>query len=45
MRAVGERMIVAPPLVMTRADIDEMLRRIRKSFDDTLRHAQREGWI
>ena len=45
MRAVGERMIVAPPLVMTRADIDEMLRRIRKSFDDTFQHAQRKGWI
>jgi len=36
MRAVGDRMIIAPPLVMTRGDIDEMLRRIRKSLDDTL---------
>jgi putrescine aminotransferase len=36
MRAVGERMIVAPPLIMTRADIDEMLARIRQSLDDTL---------
>jgi putrescine aminotransferase len=36
MRAVGDRMIIAPPLVMTRQDIDEMLRRIRKSLDDTL---------
>ena len=37
MRAVGERMIVAPPLVMTHAQIDEMLAKIRQSLDDTLR--------
>ena len=36
MRAVGDRMIVAPPLVMTTGDIDEMMRRIRQSLDDTL---------
>jgi putrescine aminotransferase len=36
MRAVGDRMIVAPPLVMTRAEIDEMVRRIRLALDDTL---------
>ncbi|HEU4850873.1 MAG TPA: aspartate aminotransferase family protein [Telluria sp.] len=36
MRAVGNRMIVAPPLVMTVEEIDEMLARIRKSLDDTL---------
>jgi putrescine aminotransferase len=36
MRAVGERMIVAPPLSMTKADIDEMTRRIRASLDATL---------
>jgi putrescine aminotransferase len=35
MRAVGERMIIAPPLVITRAEIDEMLRRIRLSLDHT----------
>jgi putrescine aminotransferase len=36
MRAVGDRMIVAPPLIMTRADIDEMVRRIRLALDRTL---------
>jgi putrescine---pyruvate transaminase len=40
MRAVGERMIIAPPLVITRAEIDEMLARIRKSLDDTLTELQ-----
>lgn len=36
MRAVGDRMIIAPPLVMTTDQIDEMLAKIRKSLDDTL---------
>ena len=36
MRAVGERMIVAPPLVMTCAQIDEMAGRIRNALDLTL---------
>lgn len=35
MRAVGERMIIAPPLVITRAEIDELIARIRRSLDDT----------
>ncbi|TFW25524.1 aspartate aminotransferase family protein [Massilia arenosa] len=42
MRAVGDRMIVAPPLIMTKADIDEMLARIRQSLDDTLAELQKE---
>ena len=29
MRTVGDRVIIAPPLVMTTADIDEMIRLIR----------------
>jgi putrescine---pyruvate transaminase len=36
MRAVGERMIIAPPLVITTAEIDEMIARIRLSLDHTL---------
>ncbi len=42
MRAVGDRMIVAPPLVMTRAQIDEMVALIGRALDLTLadvRHA------
>ena len=38
MRHVGDRLIVAPPLVMTPAEIDEMFVRIRKSLDET--HAE-----
>lgn len=36
MRAVGDRMIIAPPLVMTRAQIDEMMGLIRLCLDRTL---------
>jgi putrescine aminotransferase len=35
MRAVGDRMIIAPPLIMTKADIDEMIRLIRLALDLT----------
>lgn len=44
MRAVGHRMIIAPPLVMTHADVDEMLKRIRRAFDTTWQMAQAKGW-
>jgi putrescine aminotransferase len=43
MRAVGDRMIVAPPLVMTRVQIDEMIGRIRQALDDTLADLHRRG--
>jgi putrescine aminotransferase len=43
MRAVGDRMIIAPPLVMTRDDIDEMMVRIRTALDATLRDLQQQG--
>ncbi|MBB5368178.1 MULTISPECIES: aspartate aminotransferase family protein [unclassified Janthinobacterium] len=43
MRAVGERMIVAPPLVMTRAQIDEMVALIRLCLDKTYAEVQEKG--
>ncbi len=43
MRAVGDRMIIAPPLVMTRAEIDEMIGRIRVALDDTRADLHRRG--
>ncbi|PRC93208.1 aspartate aminotransferase family protein [Solimicrobium silvestre] len=36
MRAVGDRMIIAPPLVTTIAEIDEMIELIRHCLDATL---------
>jgi len=45
MRAVGDRMIVAPPLVITRAQIDEMMALIRRCLDFTLADAASRGWV
>lgn len=45
MRAVGDRMIIAPPLVMTREQIDEMVALIRRCLDDTYADLQQRGWM
>jgi putrescine aminotransferase len=45
MRAVGDRMIIAPPLVMSRAQIDEMIGKIWFCLDATLADLQGRGWI
>jgi putrescine aminotransferase len=45
MRAVGDRMIIAPPLIMTRAQIDEMMALILKCLDLTYADAQKNGWL
>ena len=45
MRAVGDRMIIAPPLVMTRSDIDEMMRLITKALDLTAKELTAKGLI
>jgi putrescine---pyruvate transaminase len=45
MRAVGDRMIVAPPLVITRAQIDEMVALIQRCLDLTLADAKAAGWL
>jgi putrescine aminotransferase len=43
MRAVGDRMIIAPPLTMTRAQIDEMIGLIRQALDLTLAELKQRG--
>ena len=45
MRAVGDRMIVAPPLVITREQIDAMVALIKRCLDLTLDDARRAGWV
>ena len=45
MRAVGDRMIIAPPLTMTHADIDELLRLIRQALDLTQHDLHQKGLI
>jgi putrescine---pyruvate transaminase len=45
MRAVGDRMIIAPPLVMNRAQIDEMMALIKRCLDLTLADVQAKGYM
>jgi putrescine aminotransferase len=45
MRAVGDRMIIAPPLVMTRAQIDEMMDLIHRCLDATLNELRADGLL
>ena len=45
MRAVGDRMIIAPPLVITRGQIDEMVGLIKKCLDLTLADVVQRGWM
>jgi len=45
MRAVGDRMIIAPPLTLTHAEIDELLRLIRHALDLTQRELHQKGLI
>jgi putrescine---pyruvate transaminase len=45
MRAVGDRMIIAPPLVITRSQIDELVHRIRLCLDLTLADLRQRGWV
>ena len=45
MRAVGDRMIIAPPLVMTLAQIDEMVALIRTCLDLTQAELKQRGML
>jgi putrescine aminotransferase len=45
MRAVGDRMIIAPPLIMTHADIDELMRLIRQALDLTQQELKAKGLL
>ncbi len=45
MRAVGQRMIIAPPLVISNEQIDEMAALIRRCLDLTLADMHSGGWL
>jgi putrescine aminotransferase len=45
MRAVGDRMIIAPPLCMTMVQIDEMIALIRRCLDDTYSDLKTRGLV
>nr|WP_321509636.1 aspartate aminotransferase family protein [uncultured Celeribacter sp.] len=43
MRHVGDRMVISPPLVITKAEIDLLIARARLSLDETLERINAEG--
>lgn len=43
MRHVGDRMIIAPPLVISKSDIDVLIERARLSLDQTYDQLRKEG--
>jgi len=43
MRHVGDRMIISPPLVMTRGDIDVLMERATRALDQTFEQIKSEG--
>jgi putrescine aminotransferase len=45
MRAVGDRMIIAPPLTLTHAQIDELIALIRQALDLTLAELRQRGLV
>jgi putrescine---pyruvate transaminase len=45
MRAVGDRMIIAPPLITTRLQIDEMMDLIRYCLDLTYEDVKQRAWL
>jgi putrescine---pyruvate transaminase len=45
MRATRDTMIIAPPLVITRREIDELMEKARKTLDQTLTELRKDGWL
>ncbi|OUD11009.1 aspartate aminotransferase family protein [Marivivens niveibacter] len=43
MRHVGDRMVVSPPLVITRDEVDELIKRARKSLDEAYEKIKAAG--
>jgi putrescine aminotransferase len=45
MRATRDTMIIAPPLVITRSEIDELVEKARRTLDQTLSGLRADGWL
>ncbi len=43
MRHVGDRMIISPPLVLTRDDVDTLIERATRSIDEAYEQVKRKG--
>ncbi|MEK9901671.1 MAG: aminotransferase class III-fold pyridoxal phosphate-dependent enzyme, partial [Rhodospirillaceae bacterium] len=44
-RAIGDTISFCPPLIINRAEIEEMIARFRRALDDTLEMLRSEGQI
>ena len=45
MRATRDTLFIAPPLVISRSEIDELLSKVVRSLDETAVQARAEGWL
>lgn len=45
MRAVGDRMIIAPPLVISKSEIDTMIDLITRALNQTYDEVKHRGWL
>ncbi len=45
MRATRDSMLIAPPLVISRPEVDELVQKARLSLDMTLAEVRRRGWL
>ncbi|WAC27052.1 aspartate aminotransferase family protein [Ancylobacter sp. SL191] len=45
MRAVRDRLIIAPPLTISHDEIDELIVRVRKTLDEAHAELKRWGWV
>ena len=45
MRSVAESMVLSPPLVITREEIDEVVEKARRALDETMDAIARPGGI
>ena len=45
MRHVGDRMIISPPLIITKSEIDLLIKRAKKALDETFEKLMNEGLI
>ena len=45
MRATRDTLFIAPPVVISRSEIDELLSKVVRSLDETATQARAEGWL
>jgi putrescine aminotransferase len=45
MRATRDSMLIAPPLVISPSEVDELIEKARRSLDMTLTEVRRQGWM